>query len=97
MKQKIGTVTIHYNNEGKLLGTQFESSMKVELPTQIVEQINASPILSEMQENADKTIGAWFSKLTDIELNKKITSEVGGCTRFKNNAIKKCILTYFYE
>jgi len=99
MKHKIGTVTLNFDEAGKLLERDFESAMQVNIPREVLNNINSNSVNSIVKESADMALGAFFSKMTELEFEgpRKIISEPAGCVRYAGNQIKTCSFDYFYE
>jgi hypothetical protein len=106
MKQlHIGTVIISYDEQGKVTTTSFTPSIKINSEKELLDQLSTLKDSNEdqkiLQDNANLIFGAWFNKLTNIELEDQtkfqIVSRVENCSRYANNKIRSCTMSYTFE
>lgn len=102
---EIGTVTTQYNEAGQLLSARFEPTLKIELSSEIKKDLEHNISKSEESEvikfNADFVLGAFFAKITEIELadreKQEIVSEVAHCAKYSSGKVKSCVLKYYFQ
>lgn len=102
-KITIGKATIEYDIYGIVERASFEPTLNVNIGPDIISQLarinNESQV--ELQSNADLILGAFFSKLTEIEVADRemfaVKSRVVECVKYTAGAVKKCVLEYTFE
>lgn len=100
MNFEIGVVSVIYNEDGEVVSASFEPNKKVEFDNTVLTQMVKLKTSSaeEVRTHTDFVLGAWFSKMTNIELADpslyKIESEVVSCDKFPSGNVQKCVIRY---
>lgn len=101
---EIGIVTITYNNQGDVVSADFNPTMRIEVQEDLKQQlisVKENEDSEKLQANADLVMGAWFSKITDIELADRseyhIVSELLRCNRYPDGKVRLCSMLYKFE
>lgn len=99
----IGSAVIEYDAAGKVTTAYFEPSIKIDLAEALGGRFTelAAPTPEELKGNADIVLGAWFSKMNEVELADRdrytIESEIVECEQYPNGTVKRCILRYTFK
>lgn len=100
----IGTVVMHYNTDGNVMGISFHPSINVSMTPELFEQfktIKGTKDKDKLTENANLVFGQWFSQLNQIELADREKYQVLGqmkkCLVYDNGVVKSCEMEYFFE
>lgn len=103
MKQKIGIVTISYNQKGQVSGAIFDPA-RVDFndDTFLLNLLSTEGrSQEEIKKSADKILAAWFNKVDNIELEDRekfrITSQIVSCDKWKDDTVKSCVIEYSLE
>lgn len=102
-KLVIGKVIIQYDMTGKVTTSSFFPTMKIDLDPALVQLMNSADGLNEqsLKQKADLVLGAWFTKMNEIELSDKyryvVGSEVVECKKYSGGGIERCVLEYFFK
>lgn len=107
MNQKIGKVSISYDENGKVTSATFEPTIEVQSDEGIMEQLKTleNPQDSKViQSNADLILASWFNKaietLTEIEESDRekyyVKSSIPICENYPNGKVKTCVIEYDY-
>lgn len=98
---KIGTVTLAYDENGKITTAKFVPDMVVNLDPDLLYQLKADNSTEALQSNADLILGAWFQRSNDVELADREQWEVGStlvdCQKYPNGKVQKCVLDYHFK
>lgn len=102
MKQ-LGVATIIYDEQGNASLASFNPTLPTNVGTSILKTFKniGNNDLDVIKQNADLTLAAWFSEVTNIELADRtkyeIVSEVLECEKFPNGNIKMCKISYTFK
>lgn len=99
---EIGIVKIDYNEDGSIASASFVPHKEMKFDERVLQQITAKPESPErVKEIADFVLGAWFSKMTFIELadpeKYSLQSEIVECLSFPKGTVKSCMLKYVFK
>lgn len=102
--QEIGIVTVNYDSEGTVISATFKPTMEIEFDNDLLEQLRntKSPTEPEtVQQNAELALGAWFSKVNEIELADRelydLVTEVVYCDKHDNGNVATCAIRFIFK
>ncbi len=100
----IGTVTIEYNEQGKVITSLFEPTMTVNLDPELeseLKTIECCPDVETLEHNASLVLASFFNRMNNIELrNIETTSLKPHCDsldKYPNGQIKKAVISYSFD
>ncbi len=100
---EIGRATIEYDINGRVLYADFQPTMKVEVPSEVLQKLSSVEANKEIiKENAATVFAHWFLKTNEIELADRdkfeIVTEIVRCSKyFTNNNVKKCVVRFIFR
>lgn len=101
-KLTIGKAIINYSPDGKVTTAHFEPAIRVNLvpwlENQLMDLKNSDP--EAVQKNADIVLGAWFSKMNEVELRddtKVVVSRIIDCEKYPDGTVARCVLEYTFQ
>jgi len=101
-KLTIGRAIINYSPDGKVTTAHFEPAIKVNLvpwlENQLLDLKSNDP--EAVQKNADIVLGAWFSKMNEVELRddtKQVVSNILACEKYPDGTVASCVLEYIFQ
>jgi hypothetical protein len=104
MTTQIGYAVIEYDLQGRATSARFEPTLQVSYDPNLERQLKAirHPKDEEtIRTNAQRVLGAWFNKVTEVELADRETHEIVAenirCEKYDNGAIKKCTLQFILK
>lgn len=100
---EIGHVSTNFNSGGAIIGAEFWPSIKAVADENLLHQFNeikvSKPLPIRIRQAGEALIAKFFTNTTNIELadHEKyfIDSEVIKCDRYRNGAVKHCLVKYF--
>lgn len=105
MKQvEIGRVVLKYNEEGKVVETHFEPTMRIQADQTLLNQletIKADKDDKIVKANADLVFANWFNKMNEIELADRekyeVASEITECKKDTKGLVRVCSIRYIFK
>lgn len=109
-KQKIGTATMYFDDGGTPIRADFDPAIRIsefvdpEVPSPLLDQlinIGGGKSRQTIVASADLVVGAWFSKVDEIELadrdQYRVVGECVVCRKYENGIVRECVVDYYFE
>lgn len=101
---KIGIVTLHYDEEGTIVGTVFKPTSEVIGDSALLNelhQVQCADNTKVIKKQAQKVVADWFNKIDQAETEDKFThqiaSQVNYCEKYPNGQVKECSIEFFFK
>lgn len=104
MRTDIGIVTIEYDENGKVITSNFVPTMSVEIDETLKNELKTIDCCDEsekLEHNASLVLSSFFNRMNKIELRdiekSKLTGHIDHLENYPGGMIKKAIISYGFE
>jgi hypothetical protein len=95
---QVGKAVFNFDEQGKQTSAYFMPTMKVNVNTNLLQDICVGESADVIKSNAEIALASWFNQMNEIELADReqytLKSEVETCTKYSNGKVRMCVVVF---